>query len=455
MTPPDPALPLWTALPFAVYLFLIAGLPLLAPRFWERNRNKFLLALTASLPVVAFLALSPHAEFRWLWESAQEYAAFMALLSALFIISGGIHLEGSLPGTPRANTAVLAAGAVLANLIGTAGASLILIRPLLRANERRARKVHLVIFFIFIVSNCGGLLTPLGDPPLFLGFLRGVPFFWTLRLAAPWALVNGGLLLLFATLDRALAARELRTSGSPRLDGVPPARAALRLRGGINLILLVGVTLGVFGVESGGRRLGWGEEARKAIQITALAALAGLSLACTPGGTRAANRFSWGPILEVAGLFVGIFITLIPLLKILEQRGPELGLIHPWQFFWASGALSSVLDNAPTYLAFSTAAVGVVHRLDPGAVLGAGSLEALAQHPQGAGLLAAVSAGSVLMGALTYIGNGPNFMVKAIAEEQGIRMPGFLGYLAWSVSILIPLFLLLSILFFHGAPRPL
>jgi Na+/H+ antiporter NhaD/arsenite permease-like protein len=452
MTKPDSPIPLWTALPFCLYLISIALIPLAFGRFWEKNRNKLYFALAASLPVVLFLAIRGPTGTAWLLDSAKEYVAFMSLIATLFVISGGIHLEGSLAGTPLVNTAFLAAGAILASLIGTTGASMLLIRPLLKANETRTRKVHLVIFFIFIVSNAGGLLTPLGDPPLFLGFLRGVPFLWTLRLAAPWALVNGVLLLLCNLIDQAALNKEERERPGSQLEDVQKVAVPLRVRGGWNLLLLLGVPLAVFGGEVGGERLGLSPDWRKALEIAGMSSLAGLSLALTPRATRKANRFTWGPVVEVAVIFVGIFVTMIPALKILETRGAEFGVLHPWQFFWASGALSSVLDNAPTYLTFSSAAIGVTNQLDPAAAIAPGNLGALTAHPVGIALLAAVSCGSVLMGANTYIGNGPNFMVKAIAEEHGIRMPSFMGYILWSGTILVPLFVMVTFLFFLKVP---
>jgi Na+/H+ antiporter NhaD/arsenite permease-like protein len=449
MSSPTPSLPLWTAIPFAFYLLSIAVIPLAWGHFWEKNRNKFLFAVAASLPVVLFLAFSPSGQIHWLLDSAKEYAVFIALIATLFIITGGISLEGELAGTPLVNTVFMTAGALLASVIGTTGASMLLIRPLLRANEARERKVHLVVFFIFIVSNAGGLLTPLGDPPLFLGFLRGVPFLWTLRLFAPWALLNGVLLVLCNLVDQAIFNKEERERPGSQLEDVQKIKEPLRLRGGFNLLLLAAVTVLVFAVGSGTERFGLSENTQKAIQIAGLGVLAGLSLVCTPKTIRESNRFTWGPILEVSVIFVGIFVTMVPALKILELRGPEFGVIHPWQFFWASGALSSVLDNAPTYLTFSAAAVGVVNHLDPAAAIAPGNLGALTHHLGGATLLSAVSCGSVFMGANTYIGNGPNFMVKAIAEEYKIKMPSFFGYMAWSGAILIPLFILMTFLFFR------
>jgi Na+/H+ antiporter NhaD/arsenite permease-like protein len=361
-----------------------------------------------------------------LLDTGRDYLAFMALLSALFVISGGIYLRGKLAGTPAINTAFLAVGGLLASVIGTTGASALMIRPLLRANEKRNHTRHIVIFFIFIVSNGGGMLTPLGDPPLFLGFLRGVPFGWTLRLVAPWAVVNGVLLAIFFVLDRLIARRDTPPNGS---------RERLRIDGAINFLWLLGVVATVFLVGRYGHHSG----AATLVQIGAMIVLAIWSIATTPKQIHEANRFSWAPIVEVAVVFIGIFVTMVPALSFLQERGASLGITRPAHFFWASGALSSVLDNAPTYLTFASLASGVAH---------AGDLGALAVHPVGQKLLLAVSCGSVCMGAITYIGNGPNFMVKAIAEQHHVRMPSFFGYTLWSLAILVPLFACVAYLFF-------
>jgi Na+/H+ antiporter NhaD/arsenite permease-like protein len=447
MTSPTAAsLPLWTVLPFAAYLAALALVPLAFPAFWERNRNKLALAAAFGLPVA--IALCWHGEASWLAHSAREYAAFITLLASLFVISGGVHLRGSLAGTPPANTTLLAVGAVLASLVGTTGASMLLMPPLLRANEGRERKVHIVVFFIFIVSNGGGMLTPLGDPPLYLGFLRGVPFFWTLRLFGPWALVNGALLVIFNRLDQRILEREEGERPGSLLDRVQRIDEPLRIEGRRNLVYLLGVLAVVYLTGQYGSRIHPDPEAQLLVQIAGMAALAAASLATTPPAVRRANHFTWGPILEVAAVFAGVFVTMVPALKVLEARGAALGLTRPWHFFWASGLLSSVLDNAPTYLTFASLAVGVLNQ--GGAGLTADDLGRVVQHPQGALYLAAVSCGAVFMGANTYIGNGPNFIVKAIAEHRGVAMPSFFGYMLWSGAILIPLFVLVTLVFFRG-----
>jgi Na+/H+ antiporter NhaD/arsenite permease-like protein len=441
--------PTWSVLPFAAYLLVIAVVPLFLPHFWEKNRNKLIVAIAASIPVIVYLLTSHGGHL--LLDSLKEYAAFIVLLAALFVISGGVYLKGSLAGTPLVNTGFLAVGAVLASFIGTTGASMLLLRPLLRANEKRMKKTHIVIFFIFIVSNGGGMLTPLGDPPLFLGFLRGVPFLWTLQLLAPWAMVNGMLLVIFNVLDQAvLNKEELERKGS-QLEEVQLGKEPLRIQGAINFLWL----LGVIGINSGvgyfGKRNGWTEDAQKLIIVSGMAAMAALSIFTTSKEIRSSNKFSWGPIIEVAVIFVGIFVTMVPATLLLEKLGESgaIKMTHAWEFFWGSGALSSFLDNAPTYVTFASLACGVVGG-QTGQTIDPSNLDQLIAHPNGILFLKAVSCGSVFMGANTYIGNGPNFMVKAIAEESGVKMPSFFGYMAWSVGILIPIFIGVTILFFRG-----
>jgi Na+/H+ antiporter NhaD/arsenite permease-like protein len=438
--------PGWAVIPFVGYLVLIAMLPLFAARLWESNRNKLILAILAGVPAIASLAGQPGGALDPLFRTGCDYVAFMALLGALFAISGGIRLRGALIGTPLVNTVLLAVGALLASLVGTTGASALLIRPLLRANEHRARATHIVVFFIFIVANAGGLLTPLGDPPLFLGFLRGVPFGWTLRLAPAWALVNGVLLALFAAFDCIAVVRERGKPGPPRPSDPALEVGPLRLEGGVNLLWLLGIVGVVFTSGMLGARLVRFPHLQTLAQVAGMVLFAALSWITTPRKVRDGNRFSWAPMVEVAAIFLGVFITMIPALSYLEQRGASLGVSQPWQFFWASGALSSVLDNAPTYLTFASLAVGVTNAGT--GLLASADLGALAAHPTGQQLLAAVSCGSVMMGAITYIGNGPNFMVKAIAEQHHVRTPSFFGYVAWSGAILLPLLALVSCLFF-------
>ncbi len=408
------ALPAYTILPFVAMLLSIAVLPLWTPHWWERNRNKLLVSAVLGLPVlVLYLARRPAA----LVHMGEDYVSFIVLLAGLFVISGGVLLRGDLSATPLVNSAFLAVGAVLASAVGTTGASMLLIRPLLQTNRERTRRKHTVVFFIFLVSNVGGMLTPLGDPPLFLGYLEGVPFTWTLRLWPQWLLLTGALLLTYFVWDSIAYARE--PLAALRLDRaqIEP----LRLRGSTNAVWLAGVILAVAFL-------------RAPLREVAIVLLAALSLWRTPAAIRRANGFTWYPIIEVAVLFLGIFLTMIPALELLRLRGGELGVRTPAQFFWAAGALSSFLDNAPTYLAFLALGQGLGLA---GEVVGVP-----------AAILAAISVGAVAMGANTYIGNAPNFMVKSIAEETGVKMPSFFGYMLYSGAILIPLFVLVTLLFF-------
>lgn len=430
-----------TLLPFPSLLLCIALMPLFAARWWEHDRNKALVAIGLAAPVAVLLVLNGAAGE--LVRSLEDYGAFVALLGSLFVIAGGIHVRGSLAGTPIANATLLGVGAVLANLIGTTGASMVLIRPLLRANRARRQVAHIVVFFIFTVSNCGGLLTPLGDPPLFLGFLHGVPFTWTLEvLWAPWLLVNGSLLAAFHVIDGIVLSREERAYPEPLLEEVQ-RHAPIAIDGKRNLVFLAGVILFMLG-----RGAGWGTDGETwpfGLQEAGMIGCAAAAFVATPAATRRANRFAFGPIVEVAILFLAIFVTIVPVMSLVNEVGPHLGLREPWQYFWATGTLSSVLDNAPTYLTFAASAAG-----SAGIPLGdetyLGSYLALGGS-QAEGVMAGISAGAVFMGAMTYVGNGPNFMVKAIAESQGVRVPSFFGYMKWSAAILLPPFLVVTLLF--------
>jgi len=435
-------LPLWTVLPFVALLLCIALLPLAASHFWESHRNKGLVVAALAGPVAVYLvAAHGEAGLHQLLEKGHEYVAFILLLGALFVVSGGIVIRGSLSGTPLLNTALLAIGAAIASFVGTTGASVVLIRPLLRANAPRRRKAHIVVFFIFVVSNCGGLLTPLGDPPLFLGFLKGVPFEWTLQLWREWLLVNGLLLVVFNLWDQRVFAREELELPGSQLEEVQ-RHEPLGVGGRRNLLFLAAIVATIYGSGSG---LGTGGEPwPPGVQEALMLAIAAAAYAATPAGYRRENAFGFGPIVEVAVLFAGIFVTMAPALLLLNQHAPGLGIREPWQFFWASGLLSSFLDNAPTYLTFAAAACG----LDGIGLEGRYLAVYLAQGARAAEILAAISCGAVFMGANTYIGNGPNFMVKAIAEENGVAMPSFFGYMAYSGGILIPILVLATFVFF-------
>jgi Na+/H+ antiporter NhaD/arsenite permease-like protein len=437
-----PDLAWWSALPFVGLLLSIAIVPLVAHHFWESNRNKALIAAAFSAPAIAYLlgVLGAHGANELL-HKVVEYVSFVSLLGALFVISGGVYVRGSLSGTPLVNTGVLGLGALLASWIGTTGASVLLIRPLLRANEDRKRKVHVVVFFIFTVSNCGGLLTPLGDPPLFLGFLKGVPFDWTLGLWREWLLVNGALLLIFNVWDQIVLAREEKEEPGSLLEEVLE-HEPLRIEGAHNFVFLLGVVGVIYasgsGIGTGGAPWPFG------VQEGLMATLAIAAYASTAARLRVANGFSFEPIVEVAVLFAGIFVTMAPALLLLNAHAEEFGIVEPWQFFWATGILSSFLDNAPTYLTFAATASGLEGIPLEGRYLAT----YLERGAEAAAILAAISTGAVFMGAMTYIGNGPNFMVKAIAESAGVRMPSFFGYMAYSTAVLLPLFVVVTFVFF-------
>jgi len=435
-------LPVWTVLPFVVLLLSIAVLPLVLPHFWESNRNKGLVAALLALPVALYLvAAHGEAGVHELIEKGKEYASFIVLLASLFVVTGGIYVRGSLAGTPLVNTIVLGLGALIASWIGTTGASVLLIRPLLRANASRERKAHIVVFFIFVVSNCGGLLTPLGDPPLFLGFLKGVPFDWTFRLWKGWLLVNGALLVIFNVWDQIVLAREERERPGAQLEQVMQ-HEPLGFEGATNFGFLAAIVAVIYAAGSGFGNAGapwpFGVQEGLMLVVTALAYFT------TSGRIRAKNAFGFGPIIEVAVLFAGIFVTMAPALLLLNANAKQFGVSEPWHFFWATGLLSSFLDNAPTYLTFAATACG----LDGISLEGRYLAEYLTLGPKAAETLAAISAGAVFMGANTYIGNGPNFMVKAIAEENGVPMPSFFGYMAYSGGVLIPLFVIATFVFF-------
>ncbi len=404
----------WIA-PFVTLLLAIAVLPLVAPHFWESNLRKLAISCLLGLPVV--LLYAQHAPAAVV-HGATDYLSFMVLLGSLFVISGGVLLEGDRQATPPVNTAFLTAGALLASIAGTTGASMLLIRPVLTTNRERRHIVHTVVFFIFIVANIGGCLTPLGDPPLFLGYLQGVPFAWTLRLTMPWAVTTLLLLLIYYVWDSQMYARE--PAAAIRLDRTEVR--PLRIRGGENLVLLGGI-------------VGAAALLAAPLREVTMAGLAAVSMWRTPTGVRKANHFTTHPILEVAAIFVGIFATMMPALDLLRAHGSQLGVREPWQYFWATGLLSAFLDNAPTYLTFLAMAQG---QDLPAEVVGV-------SHE----VLVAISLGAVFMGATTYLGNGPNFMVRSIAESRGVRMPSFGGYMLYSGGILLPVFLLVTLLFFR------
>jgi Na+/H+ antiporter NhaD/arsenite permease-like protein len=439
--------PLW-GVPFAGLLLSIALMPLLTPGFWHHHFGKVSAAwaLAFLLPFAALFGAG-EAGVALVHVMLAEYIPFVILLTALFAVSGGIYIRGNLHGSPGLNTAILATGAVLASVMGTTGASMLLIRPLIRANDNRKHKVHVIVFFIFIVSNIGGSLTPLGDPPLFLGFLKGVDFFWTVSAILPETLfMLGTLLAIFYVLDSFFYHRREELVAS---DPTPDSRSIgfdggrnFWLLGVIVLLVLVSgfwkspVSFNLAGTEVGLPGL---------VRDIGLVVVILLSIRITPDSVHADNQFSWGPMQEVAKLFAGIFLTIIPVIAMLRAgaEGPFGAIISavtrpdgspdPAAYFWATGLLSSFLDNAPTYLVFFNTAGG-----DPQALM-----TTLAPT------LAAISAGAVFMGANSYIGNAPNMMVKAIAEDRGVRMPSFFGYMLWSVGVLIPLFIVVTWIWFR------
>jgi Na+/H+ antiporter NhaD/arsenite permease-like protein len=412
-------LPWWSLSFFVLLLLFIAIFPLTHGHIWERNRNKAIICGILSLPVV--ILFYHYGNFQPLLHEIKEYFSFIILLAALYIISGGIYLSGDIEGSPRNNTLFLLLGGIIANIFGTTGASMLLIRPFLKTNRERRLIAHIPIFFIFVVANIGGMLTPIGDPPLFMGYLRGVPFFWTLRLLPHWLFMMAAVLICFYFVDRYFWKRESRQAIRLEKKMVEP----LALHGKINLILIIGVSVCVIALSSPFRE-------------GAMISLAILSLLFTPRIVHHRNEFHYGPIVEVAVLFAGIFITMVPSLLILEARGAEIGVRLPWHFFWTGGGLSSFLDNTPTYVTFLSLAQGLTHTTGlPNEIIG-----------MPIKYLEAISVGTVLMGANTYIGNGPNFMIKTICEHRKIKMPSFFGYMLWSCAILVPLFIAETFIFF-------
>ncbi|MEY4662349.1 MAG: hypothetical protein RLZZ239_822 [Pseudomonadota bacterium] len=435
-------------IPFAGILLSIALAPLLLPHFWHHHYGKVAAgwALAFLLPFAAVFGISTagvnlvHALFA-------EYIPFIILLTALFTVSGGIYIRGNLHGSPGLNTAILAIGAFLASFMGTTGASMLLIRPLIRANDNRKHVAHVVVFFIFIVSNAGGSLTPLGDPPLFLGFLKGVDFFWTVKHIFPESLfLIGSLLIIFYALDSWFYhRREEMLPADPTPDSRQigfDGRVNFVLLGGVvALVLMSGIWKSPVSFNIAGTEVGL----PGVVRDVGLVLITLLSLKLTPEAVHQDNQFSWGPMVEVAKLFAGIFLTIIPVIAMLRAgvNGPFGGVVsavtnpdgspNVMMYFWITGLLSSFLDNAPTYLVFFNTAGGDAQVL----------MTTLAPT------LAAISAGAVFMGANSYIGNAPNLMVKAIAEDRGIKMPSFFGYMAWSCSVLIPLFIVMSYIWFR------
>lgn len=450
-------LPIWSIIPFVGMLLSIAIFPLVKGEWWEKHQLH-VAGFWSLLFLVPFTAVYGfHVTYEQLLESVVvDYIPFIVLLLGLFVVAGGIAIKGTIAGTPKTNVLLLLIGTVLASWVGTTGAAMLLIRPVLKANAWRQKKAHVVVFFIFLVANMGGCLTPLGDPPLFLGYLRGVPFFWTIQHILPILILNVIILLaVFFIMDHAFYKRELAAGRSPHdLEG-NEGKQPIRIEGAHNIAFLALIIVAVIlngsipnmplfqGAD--GQVIGFTIPASEVylgiqyfVQIALILLAAFLSLKTTKKATRELNDFNYEPIAEVARLFIGIFITMIPALAILRAHGSDLGIDTPLEFFWATGALSSFLDNSPTYVVFLTAA----------GALGASEGVITTVGAVGITNLLAISAGAVFMGANTYIGNAPNFMVKSIAEGNKVKMPSFFGYMGWSVCILVPVFIIDTVLFF-------
>ncbi len=427
-------IPIWLSIPFILMLLFIAIGPLLFEHWWEENKNKLLVSLALGIPT-AILLITRGMEHDLIHQIVFDYIPFIVLLGGLFVITGGIHLQGDIVAKPAVNTLFLAIGGLLASFMGTTGAAMLLIRPVIRTNSERKYRVHTILFFIAIVANCGGMLTPLGDPPLFLLYLRGAPFSWFFGLSPVWLFVLLTLLLLYFLFDTYYYKREPEVFIAKDKAEVIP----IRLWGTYNFIFLAGVVFAVAflneqyipGIKTY-PYLGF-------IREGAIVILLLLSLLFTPSKMRYKdNKFTWGPIIEVAYLFLGIFITMVPALLYLKNNAESFGLTDAWQYYYATGGLSAFLDNAPTAVSFHNLALGMVEFF-PGSNLVAGIPEVL---------LKAISLGAVFFGAMTYIGNGPNFMIKAIAEENRIPMPSFFGYIfKFSIVILLPVYILAQLLF--------
>ena len=434
-----PDMPLWSLLPFLLMLGAIAALPLTAEHWWESNKNKLLVSAVLGVPVGGYFLYAAPAE---LYSVGFEYLSFMVLLGSLFVVSGGIVLRGDLRATPLTNTIFLAVGTALASFMGTTGAAMVLIRPVIKTNLQRKHKVHTIIFFIFLVANIGGSLTPLGDPPLFMGYLRGVPFMWTFGLWRPWLFLSAIVLVVYYIWDTVMWRKESAEAHHFDATNVTP----LHMAGYINFPLLIGVVLLVALADKLPVFIGPGSgvaehlHASFGMREVGMVLIGVISMVVTSKALREENSFNFHPINEVAALFFGIFLTMIPALIYLRLHGAEMGVTEPWQYFWATGTLSSFLDNTPTYVVFFDMAR---------ASFETGAPEALGPSVAGVpeSILVAISIGAVFMGAMTYIGNGPNFMVKAIADANGIKMPSFFGYFIYALVVLVPALVLVSLLF--------
>lgn len=436
----------WTMIPFIVMLLMIAVAPLVVGEWWEKNLNKLIVSLILGIPVAIYMIVAGGEDGTHAIEHQMiyDYLPFIILLLSLFVVTGGINLSGDIKAKPLVNTAFLAIGFILASLMGTTGAAMLLIRPVLATNQQRKHKLHTVLFFIALVANCGGLMTPLGDPPLFMLFLRNAPFTWFMGMWAQWLFTGAILLIIYFIFDTIMYKKEDQEALARDAAEVTP----IKLRGNINFVWLIGIVFSVaFLYEANPMLKGIYFPFMREI---VLLVITGLSLVTTKKEIRYdANKFSWAPIIEVAYLFVGIFATMTPALIFLKGHADELGLTTPSQFYYVTGALSSFLDNTPTAVAFYEVGTG----LNSAILNGMGSTMNMGTDPTNLAafpeiLLQAISIGAVFFGAITYIGNGPNFMVKSIAEESGIKMPSFFAYMyKFSLIVLLPIYILVQILF--------
>ncbi|KER10650.1 MAG: sodium:proton antiporter [[Candidatus Thermochlorobacteriaceae] bacterium GBChlB] len=429
---PHHDVPLWSLIPFVFMLGAIAVMPLAANHWWEHNLNKLYVALGLGVPMSIYLIADGH------WHELEhallfDYVPFLILLGALFIITGGVRITGDIEAKPLTNTIFLGIGAVLASLMGTTGAAMLLIRPVLQTNQERKFKVHTVLFFIGAVANCGGLLTPLGDPPLFILYLRGVPFEWFLQLLPQWLMTNLLILIVFYAVDTYYYGMESQEAIKRDVEQIQP----IRMEGTLNLVFLFGVVLSVAFLNEQYIELFKTTPAAKFIREAVIVALSAAAYFTTAKSIRESNKFTFAPIEEVAYLFLGIFITMVPCILYLEANAKTLGVTSAVQFYYATGVLSAVLDNTPTAVTFYSLALG----------LGANAPQMMAGVPEIT--LKAISIAAVFFGSLTYIGNGPNFMVKAVAEENGLKMPDFFAYIyKFSLVVLLPIFIIVQLVYF-------
>jgi Na+/H+ antiporter NhaD/arsenite permease-like protein len=423
-------IPELSMLPFVLMLASIAVFPLTLNHYWEKNKNKLIIGLILSIPVVIYLVIAglTHSLYHTM---VFDYIPFIILLGSLFVITGGIYLTGDIEANPTINTTFLGIGAVLASFMGTTGAAMLLIRPVIQTNKQREFKVHTILFFIGIVANCGGLLTPLGDPPLFMMYLRGAPFTWFFGLFLEWLITNSLLLIVYFLVDSYFYKKEKPESIKIDKTAIKP----IKIDGKINFYWLIGVILAVAFLNEQYLPFIKTNPYFKFIREIVILLMAYVSLITTPKLTRKSNNFTWGPIEEVAYLFLGIFITMVPCLLYLEANASHLGVTSTTQFYYFTGLLSSFLDNTPTAVTFHSLALGL-HQSAPSIVAGI---------PEE--ILKAICTGAVFFGSMTYIGNGPNFMVKAVAEENKIKMPDFFSYMfKFSIIVLLPIFIIVQLL---------